>query len=324
MEEVVRAFRPDLVHLHNIYHQLSPSILGPLRHRAIPSVMTLHDYKLACPTYRFLDHGEICEACVPRRFHQAVLHRCNGGSLGASAVNAIEMTLHTLSNAYGTVRAFLCPSRFLMEKMQAARVFPERLRWVPNFVDVSSIEVKSLPGGGAAYAGRLSPEKGIDVLIDAVGRIGAELDIAGDGPDRGALERLAATKAPGRVRFHGRLTADGVHALFREAAAVVLPSRWHENQPLAVLESFACGVPVIGTALGGIPELIEPGRTGDIVPPNDAEALGASLARLLGDPPSALRMGQAARSRAERDFTPGVHLARVEQVYAEVMEGTPS
>ena len=166
METILDEFQPDLVHLHNIYHQLSPSILQPLKKRSIPTVLTMHDYKLACPTYQFLAHGEICEACLGGHFHQATLRRCNNGSLAASLVNTIEMTIHSRLNAYGPVDLFSCPSNFLAGKMAEAGVFPEKLRVVSNFVD-TTISVKQNPGGGIVFAGLLSSEKGVDVLVQA-------------------------------------------------------------------------------------------------------------------------------------------------------------
>ncbi|MBI2237239.1 MAG: glycosyltransferase family 4 protein [Actinobacteria bacterium] len=320
MEAVVDEFRPDLVHLHNIYHQLSPSILAPLRRRGIAAVMTLHDYKLACPTYRFLDHGRICEACMGRRFYQPILKRCNDGSIGASAVNAVEMTLHTFGRAYAPVHVFACPSRFIEGKMRQAGVFPERLRWIPNFVDPAGIEAKTKAGGGVVFAGRLSREKGVDVLVDAVARLDAELDVAGDGPERAALEeRVRRLGVAGRVRFHGRLAPQPLQEVMRSSSVAVIPSRWYENQPITVLESFACGLPVVGTGLGGIPELVAPGVDGDLVPPNDAGALAESLGRLLGDAERAFDMGRAGREKVEREFSPPVHLTRLEAIYEEAL-----
>ena len=119
MEAVLDEFQPDVVHLHNVYHQLSPSILGPLARRGVPAVMTLHDYKLTCPTYRMLDHGQICNACVGGHFHNAVLKRCNRGSLGASAVVAIETAVHRRMGAYRPVGVFICPSRFIARTMRS-------------------------------------------------------------------------------------------------------------------------------------------------------------------------------------------------------------
>lgn len=322
MEAVLDDFRPDIVHLHNVYHQLSPSILQPARRRRIGAVMTLHDYKLACPTYRFLDHGRICEACLPRRFWEPVVKRCNAGSLGASAVNAVEMTVHTYGRAYAPVGVFSCPSRFLMEKMRQGKVFPERLRHLPNFVAAAEIEPKAAPGGGAVYAGRLSHEKGVDVLVEAVATTaGVRLDIAGDGPERARLEALAGDLGVAdRVTFHGHVVTERLRELLRASCVAVIPSRWYENMPLAVLEAFAAGLPVIGTALGGIPELIEPGADGDIVPPNDPAALGASLAALLGDPGRAFEMGRAARAKAERAYAPTDHVERLGGLYEEARD----
>ncbi|WP_203897759.1 glycosyltransferase [Virgisporangium aliadipatigenens] len=310
-------FRPDVVHLHNIYHQLSPSVLRAARAAGVPAVLTLHDYKLACPNYRLLAGGRICDACVTGGPWQAARRRCKDGSLGQSALLAGESWLHRALAAYGPVAAFLAPSRFLADVMRRAGVFPERLRVLPLFVEPGP--GKERPGGGVVYAGRLSPEKGVDTLIEAVGRLdGGTLDIAGEGPSRAELQALAGEVAPGRVRFHGRLARADLHALIRTAAVAAVPSRWHENAPLAVLEAFACGVPVVATSLGGLPELVRDGVDGAIVPPADPDALAAALGGLLRDPDRALALGRAGRDLVARDFTPDAHLARLDAVYAEV------
>jgi glycosyltransferase involved in cell wall biosynthesis len=145
---------------------------------------------------------------------------------------------------------------------------------------------------------------------------GLRVDVAGDGPARAALEDLARRVAPGRVRFHGRLPKDALHDLIRASAVAAVPSRWYENQPLAVLEAFGCGVPVVGTDLGGLPELIEPGVDGRVVPADDPAALAAALADVAGDPQRALAMGRAGRAKAVRDFAPADHLAGLRAAYA--------
>ena len=317
MAEVVDAFRPDVVHLHNVYHQLSPSILRPLAERSVPAVMTLHDYKLACPSYQMLDHGSPCDACIGGHFSNAVRRHCKGVSLTASALAGFELWLHTVTGAYGPVGRFICPSRFLAGKMAEAGVFPDRIRHVPHFVDCAGITAKEDPGGPVVFAGRLSPEKGVDTLIEAAGILGSPVEIAGDGPERERLTALAARRAPGLVRFHGRLDKAEVLALFRAASVVAVPSRWFENQPMTVLEAFACGVPVVASDLGGLSELIDPGVDGDLVPPNDAEALAAALERLTTRPAAALALGQAARAKAEHDFSCSRHLQRLSEIYEE-------
>jgi glycosyltransferase involved in cell wall biosynthesis len=318
MDAVLSEFRPDVVHLHNIYHQLSPSVLRPIARRRIPAVMTLHDYKLACPTYRFLDHGNLCQACLGGRFQHAVLRRCKDGSLASSAVMAGELFVHTITRAYSPVGVFICPSEFLAGRMRAARVFPRRLRHVPHFIETAGMQVKSTPGGGVLVAGRLSSEKGIDVAIRAVGKLdGAMLDVAGTGPDEEPLRRLADSVAPGRVRFHGLVDKAEVERLMLAASVVAVPSRWYENQPMVVLESLARGVPVVGSALGGMPELIEPGVTGDLVPANDPDALASALSRYVTDPERGFGMRARSRAIIETEFSPGRHLERIDAMYTE-------
>jgi glycosyltransferase involved in cell wall biosynthesis len=319
IDDVVRSFRPDVVHLHNVYHQLSPSILRPVARAGIPAVMTLHDYKLACPTYRFLDGHGICEACVPHRFWSPTLRRCNRGSIAASTLSGAELSLHTLIGAYGPVQRFACPSRFLEGKMRAGRVYPDRLRWVPNYVDAAAIEPKASAGGDVLYVGRLSEEKGVDALLEALARApGLRADVVGDGPERTSLEGLAATLGvEDRVRFRGRLSAGEVHAAMRASAVVAVPSRWYENMPITVLEAFAAGVPVVASALGGLPELIEDGGDGILVPPEDPMALAEALRSITSDPDRALEMGRAGRAKAERDHAPATHLERIHALYEE-------
>lgn len=318
MDAVMSDFRPDVVHMHNIYHQLSPSVLRPVARRRTPVVMTLHDYKLACPTYRFLDHGNLCQACLGGHFQHAVLRRCKDGSLASSAVMAGELFLHTVTRAYAPVGIFICPSHFMEGRMRAAGVFPRRLRHVPHFIETAGMGMKPAPGGGVMVAGRLSSEKGVDVAVRAVGRMeGVMLDVAGAGPEEESLRRLADSVAPGRVRFHGLLDKAEVEQLMLAAAVVVVPSRWYENQPMVVLEALARGVPVVGSALGGMPELIQPGVTGDLVPANDPSALAAALRPYIADPGRGFAMRDRARATIVAEFSPQRHLTRIDAMYDE-------
>ncbi len=318
MEATLDRVRPDVVHLHNIYHQLSPSILRPIARRSIPTVMTLHDYKLACPTYQFLDHGKICEACIPRKFRHAALKACNG-SRGASALAAVELTAHTMLGAYKTVDALICPSDFMLRKMQEARVYPERLVHVPHFCDLSQIAPASAPGAGVLYAGRLSAEKGVDVLIDAAALLPADIGvtIAGDGPELASLRaRAEAAGVAHRVRFLGRVPSGELHDLMRSSAVVVAPSRWYENQPMVVLEAFGCARPVVASDLGGMPELIDHGVSGLLVEHDRPDVLAKALIELAADPVRAHEMGVAAHRSAVDRFAIDRHLESLDQAYS--------
>lgn len=323
---VIERYQPDVVHFHNIYHQLSPSVLRPVRDQGIPILMTLHDYKLACPTYLFLDKGEICEACLGGHFHEAARRRCKDGSFLASALSAAELFVHTAIGAYGAVDLFVCPSQFMAAKMTEAGVFPDRLRVLHNFVDAGTFEPKEQPGGPILYASRLSYEKGTDVLVEAMAFVAphVRLDIAGDGPERQALEARAAEVAPGRIHFHGHRSKTEVIELMRAAAVVAVPSRCYENQPLTVLEAFSAAVPVVGSALGGIAELVVPGETGDLVPHNDPRALAEALDNVLRSPERAMAMGRQGRRKVEAEFSPAGHHAGLRALYEEARSGRQS
>jgi glycosyltransferase involved in cell wall biosynthesis len=317
IERAIERFRPDVAHLHNVYHQLSPSILGALARHGVPVVLTLHDYKLACPTYRFLDKDQICEACVPHKFWNAPRRRCRDGSLLASGTMALETTVHTLLRSYRHVGVFICPSQFMATKMRAAKVFPDRLHVLRHFVDLTETPAKATPGGEVLLAGRLAHEKAVDTAIRAIALVpgSVRLHIAGDGPARAELEALAARVAPGRVVFHGRLPKAALHQLLRESCVSVMSSRWYENQPLAVLESLANGVPIVATDLGGTPELIRPGIDGELVPAEQPERMAEALASILADPDKAFLMGQAGRERMEQEFSPEAHLEGLDRLY---------
>ena len=326
LSQAVARFRPDVVHCHNIYHQLSPSILRPIRRAGVRCVMTLHDYKLACPSYQLLDHGTLCQRCVSGSALNAALRRCKGGSLGASSLLALESSIHRLTGAYDPVDVFISPSRFLAEVMRRNGIEPERLVVLNHFVEPAadrpaeaSAVAASQTGArnGFVFAGRLSPEKGVDTAIRAVAMLSDDvhLHVAGDGPARGELEAVAAQLAPGRVTFHGRLDKQALGSLVARSTATVVPSRWHENQPMTILESYAAEVPVVATDLGGMPELVRDGVDGFVVPHDDPSALAAALGHLQGSPKLALQMGVSGRARLQKEFDPTLHLRRLDAIY---------
>ena len=202
MAAVVDEFRPDIVHLHNIYHQLSPSILAPIEQRGIPMVMTLHDFKLICPTYRLHDGRESCEACLGGGFQNAVLRRCKSGSIMSSAVLAAETAVHRRFGAYDAIDRLVCPSEFLRNKLIEAGFESGRLQHIPNFTSTPLLNGPR-PGGTAVLSlGRLSQEKGIDTLIRACALEPARpLRIAGDGRLAEPLRQLATETRTGHDRI---------------------------------------------------------------------------------------------------------------------------
>jgi glycosyltransferase involved in cell wall biosynthesis len=325
MAQAVDRFHPDIVHLHNIYHQLSPSVLKPLARAGVPAVMTLHDYKLACPTYSMLDgRGRPCEACVTGSVLNAVRHHC-GGSAAAAGAAALEVTIHRWTDAYGHIARFLCPSRFLAGVMQRAGVYVDRLRVLNNFVDTRGLAQRQQPSTRVVYVGRLSHEKGVHVLLEAMKLLpdNVSLDIAGTGPAESDLRRRA-TELPGdRVRFHGRLERHRIGGLLASAGVVAVPSIYYENQPMAVLEAFASGAPVVASRAGGLTELIVPGVNGELAEVADAESLAERLAFVLADPERNVAMGRAAIRQAHEAFSADAHVRSLRRHYQEVAQACP-
>lgn len=321
MADTVDSFQPDIVHLHNIYHQLSPSILRVLKQRQIPTVMTVHDYKLVCPSYKLLAGGELCEACIGGGFRSAVKQRCQDGSLAQSSLLAVESRLHRTLRAYDPVTLFLCPSEFLLSKLDAGGVFPDRLRHVPNFVAPAKA---ASPAPGAKlivlFVGRLSREKGVDVLIDAANQLqgSAEVVIIGDGPETAALTaQVAQTGSP--ARLIGRKRPEEVREWLSRASALVVPSRWHENQPISILEALSQEVPVISTDLGGLGELVRDGETGFTAPANDSAALAKAIDDLTSSPETIRRLGRQGAELVERCHSTSVHLQTLSAAYDEAI-----
>jgi glycosyltransferase involved in cell wall biosynthesis len=306
---------PDLAHVHNIYHQLSPSLLAPLRRRGVPVVMTVHDFKLVCPVYSLLSHGEICERCVGNGFGPAVRHRCNRGSLSGSLLVAGETWAHRRLGLYRDgVDVFITPSAFARDRLITGGYPAERIVVVPNCVVADDYHPLHRAGDHALYVGRLSREKGVEVLVRAAAASGARVKMVGDGPLRPTLERMIA-ESGADVELLGFRSGEELSAAVQAASAVVMPSICHDNCPLAVIEAMAWGKPVIGSRVGGIPELVRDGEEGVLVPHGDTAALGAAMLRLQEDPELAERMGRAGRARVEAHYDAGPHYRAVAAAY---------
>lgn len=318
LKRMIRDIQPDAVHLHNIYHQLSSSILPVIRRAGISCVQTLHDYKLACPNYRMFTEGFPCERCKGGKYYEAVKHQCLFSGYAPNVLAAAEMTMTKLFQLYErTVNTFLCPSRFMEQKMMEWGIASDKLSYLPNPIALPSDPHPSCRGA-YVYIGRLYPEKGVDVLIRALAHVpNAQLEILGEGPERARLEVLAEEVAPARVSFLGFQTAEMVQAHRITARAVVVPSVWYENAPLSVLEALADGVPVIASDIGGLPELIGDEERGLLVKPGSVEAWIRALRRMeLLNPQERCQLGVSGRTFVSEHMNWATHLDQLEDYYA--------
>ncbi|MFZ5521363.1 MAG: glycosyltransferase family 4 protein [Pseudomonadota bacterium] len=320
LRQLIGAFRPDVAHLHCIYHHLSPSILHTLRSAGVPTVMTAHDLKIACPAYKMLNSTGLCERCKDGSIANVVRFRCIKDSLSASLIIAAESYLHRWLQTYQRcLDRIVVPSRFLLEKFVEWGWARERFTYIPNYVDASRFEPDYGPGDHALYFGRLMPEKGLATLIRAAAAASLPLKLVGTGPMEADARRLVE-ETGARAEFLGYQSGRALHDLVRRARVVVLPSEIYENAPMSVLEGYALGKPVIGARIGGIPELIVEGQTGWTFESGNVDALVQALNIAFQTPDSALQqMGEHARAHVERSFSATRYLQSTLELYAGLL-----
>ncbi len=297
-------FPTDIAHLHCIYHHHSPAILPLLSSRGIPAVMTAHDLKIACPAYKMLNQGGICERCREGSVVNVLRHRCIRDSVAASAIVAVESGVHRLLDTWRRhLRCVVCPSRFFLEKFVEWGWRREQLVHIPNWVDAAAFRAEPQPGSSALYFGRLAPEKGLKTLIRAAHAAKAPLQLAGTGPEEAELRALAV-ELGADVQFLGFVAGAALHETVRNARCVVMPSEWYENAPMMVLEAMALGKPVIGARIGGIPEVVVEGETGLLYASGSVDELALQLGVVKSMPDAALAaLGRAARAHVEQRFS---------------------
>jgi glycosyltransferase involved in cell wall biosynthesis len=318
LEELLLKEKPDIAHLHNIYHHLSPAIIATLKKYDIPIVMTLHDYKIVCPAYKLFSHGAVCENCRGRRFYWCVLKKCVKNSRLKSLLCTIEVTRHR--RFYEMVDAFISPSRFLMSKITEMG-FQMHCRYIPNVVSLQqkSSAIAADPPQ-ILYFGRLVEEKGIHLLIEAMKGIRATCLIVGRGPRKKALQTQAARNPDASIQFLDHQPFSALAAIIRRSAMVVIPSIWHENNPFSIIESFSLGVPVVAARIGGIPELVIDQESGLLFTAGSSGDLRAKIMLLLKKPALGWELARKARLHLERNFQPDRHCEELLGLYREVID----
>lgn len=309
-------FQPDVIHAHNVYHHLSPSVLRAGRRFGIPVLMTLHDTKLLCPAHSMNREGRPCESCRPHAVHNVVRHRCLKGSAAVSALSFVESAVHRALRLYDSnVDRFIVPSRFLIEKFVEWGWDRERFELIPNAVPVETMPMCHTVGRQFVYFGRLGEGKGLHTLVRAVAAAGVRLRMIGSGPLEAELKELASTLGA-RIEWVGALYGERLRDAVSQARAIVLPAEAYENAPMSILEAYALGRPAIAASIGGIPEMIQPGRTGTLFEPGNVQMLvevlnayqGYTDARLAG-------MGEQCRRLVEEHYTLRVQYDRLVALY---------
>ena len=312
LDALIERERPDLVHLHNPYPLLSPWVVRTAHRRRVPVIQTVHNYRQVCAPGLYFRDGHICTDCRGRAFAlPAVIHSCYRGSKAQSAVMATTLAVHR--STWRSVEHYVALTDRIAEHLRDYGIAGERITVRPNGIPDPGPAAGT--GDGFLFAARLSPEKGLGLLLDAwrrhpEGSLG-RLRIAGDGPQRDLAEAAAAERDD--VTYLGPLDRSGVREQIAASACVVAASTWHDVLPTIILEALAAGRAVLATDLGGMPYLVGP--AGWIVPPT-VDGLAGGLAQAAA---SAGSLGAAARRRYEERFAPDVLTKRLVEIYARVL-----
>jgi glycosyltransferase involved in cell wall biosynthesis len=312
LRRLIAQTKPDIAHMHIIYHQLTTSVIDELARAQVPMVMTLHDYKIGCPAYVLYRDGRPCRDCTTGAVYNVVRHKCIKGSLPASVLAGVEAAFSRLTGKYQQVDGYVCPSAFVGGVATDSGIPADRIHVIPNFLPDNEVgqPVQALADAPRFFfAGRLEEVKGVDDLLEAFEDEDPSMGtlvIAGAGGGLESKVRRVAEALP-NVEYLGRLSREDVLGQLRRSRAAVLPSRWDENNPMSILEARTLGIPVIVSDLGGLPEMVSDGMDGRVVRAGDVGHLREAIRDMAADRSAAEALGRAGYERFGRDNTADVH-----------------
>ncbi|MBN1326230.1 glycosyltransferase family 4 protein [Candidatus Falkowbacteria bacterium] len=322
LQELINKEKPDIAHLHNFSFQLTPSILAVLKKNNIPIIWTMHDYKLICPNYRLFTKGAVCERCKKYKYYNCFRYKCIKNETAMSFLAMLEMYLHKiLLRSYESINLFISPSKFLAEKVVDWGIDAKKVKHIYNFINLENFLANAEIGHGLIYFGRLSEEKGLLTLLEAMKELPEiNLTIIGDGPQKFEIENRIKEQRLSNVRLLGYKKGQELYNLIKQSRLVVMPSIWYENNPIAILEAFAMGKPVIGADLGGIPELVRDGQTGFIFKNKQNADLIEKIKNNYFNTELIQQMSQNCRQFVVENGQGSVHLKQIEAVYKTLIK----
>ena len=321
MHRLIEKDRPDVVHVHSVYPMFSPSVLVACKRKNVPVVMTVHSHNLTCPTWYHLYKGRVCEDCVGGHEYRCVLKNCRNNILESSAYALRSSVARKFRLFHDNVAVLIVLTPFAKAKLMQAGFREDQITVVPNPASLREPATDPSAGKYVAFAGRLSPEKGVDTLLAAAAQMpDIPFKVAGDGP---AFSEMKA-KAPHNVKFVGKLGPDELSEFYNRSRMVVVPSVWFEQFPMVVLEAMGRALPVIGSRIGGLPEIIEEGLTGSLFEPGDGDDLARQVRFLWDDPQLCRRMGIAGRQKAIQKYTEDAYFHNLMAVYQGAIQRSKS
>lgn len=320
IEHAVQRFSPDVIHVHNTFPLISPSVYWIASRLGLPVIQTLHNYRLLCAQATLLRNGRVCEDCVGKLPLPGIVRKCYHDSAAQSAVMVGMLGLHRVLGTYRhKVTRYIALSEFSRNKFVQGGLPGEKIVIKPNFVNLPPPSDTGRSGG--LFVGRLSQEKGIATLCGALQMLpDIVVDVIGTGPDDERMKRLA------NMRLAGWQSQQEIYRAMRRRAYLILPSIWYENFPRTLVEAFACGLPVIASRLGALSELVADGRTGLLFDAGSSADLAAKIAWAERNPRVMREMGAAARAEYEQKYTSERNYEQLTNIYRNAiasMRGSP-
>lgn len=315
MAQLIDREHPDIIHVHNVYPLLSPSVLVACRRHGVPVVMTCHTYRLTCPIGVHFRGGKICERCCDGREYWCVLKNCRRNifeSTGYALRSAVARKLRLFAD---NVTLFIAVSQFIKSRLIHDGFKDKQIAFLPNMVHIPGSRVDPVQGKYVAYVGRFSPEKGIDTLLAAAHWTRLPVRLAGDYSEMLNLVKMA----PQNAQFIGQLNRGQLVGFYRNARFLVVPSLCFETFGLTAAEAMSHGLPVIASRIGGLPEIVEDGVTGILFEPGNAKVLAHKMKLLWENPDLCRRTGQAGREKAIREYSEDVYYKRLMAVYEKAL-----
>jgi len=319
IRKVIVEFKPDIMHVHNYWPLLTPSIFAAAKDNGVATVLTLHNYRLICPGVLFLRNNVPCELCLDGKPHRVLWHRCYTGKSLLKSYLSLRLYLETRNKDFLApwVDAYIALTEFSKKKYIEGGLPKGKIYVKPNFMDdpLHTGETAS-PGHGAVFVGRVSPEKGLMTLVQAWGGMDYPLRIVGDGPLMNTINK----KAPANVQFVGQKSREEVLQLIQGSAFLVFPSTWYEGFPLALLEAMALGRAVLASDLGPRREMVQDGVTGLLFDAENPEDLRRKAQQLIFNPEMTKKMGETGRQVFLEKYTAEKNYETLINIYQKIIE----
>jgi len=320
IDDVVRRVKPDVAFVHNIYPLISPSAYHTLHALGVPTLQVLHNFRPFCPNGLFYTQGQVCEACKGGNYLNAVRKRCFKDSYALSGLYALTLGLNRLAGMVDKISGFICLTEFFRIKMREAGVPESKLFVRPNFVRAPALQADEKTSNGyALFMGRLSPEKGCWTLIHAFEQMPAvKLKIVGTGPMEQELRDYIRDRKLQNIELLGFKSGAEKWDILRNSFCLVLPSEWYENFPISALEGFMASKPVIASRIGGLPYIVEEGKSGLLFESGNAGELAERIQYLADRPEEAMCMGACGRHLTETKYGPEQGYSNLKEIFSQM------